>query len=242
MRTHRCFIDKKPLTVGERVNIEGPTVHHLINVLKVKEDHPLMLFNDTGHTFLANILQITRHRIVVEIKEAYEENRESPLHIHLIQSIAKGERMDFTLQKSVELGVCEITPVFSERSEVKLKGDRLESKMLHWRKIIISACEQCGRNQLPILNAPVPFLDWIKNNPVPLGLIADPRASKTIHELTLPKSIVLMIGPEGGFSLTEINWAIQHEYIPIRVGPRILRTETAAMAIISTLQFQAGDL
>jgi len=242
MRTYRCFVDIPQLTAPDRVTLASPASHHLINVLKIKVGNPLTLFNGTDKIFMANVHQITRHHVIVDVKEVYEESRESPLHIHLVQAITKGERMDFTLQKSVELGVAEITPVFSERCEVRLKGERVEVKMNHWRKVIISACEQCGRNRLPVLNTPEPFMEWIRNHPTSLGLIADPRATQTLHELTLPSRVVLMIGPEGGFSLSEVDWAIQHEFKPIRVGPRILRTETAAMAIITALQCKAGDL
>lgn len=242
MRTYRFFIDKPTLSVGDRLIIEPPLSHHMVTVLKLKEQQSVKLFNGTGVTFLGDILNITRRTVMVEVLKAYEESRESPLRIHLIQSISKGDRMDFTLQKSVELGVTEITPVFSERSEVRLRGERVETKMAHWRKVMISACEQSGRNHIPTLHTPVYFLDWIKNNPVQLGIIADPKATQTIHDLKIPQQVSLMIGPEGGFSLGEIDAAVQHQFVSIKMGPRILRTETAAMVIITALQFQAGDL
>jgi len=242
MKLHRFFIDKPTLIVGDKLVIEKPLAHYMVNVLRLKLQRPVMLFNDSGTTFLGTIVEVTRHTLVIEVTESYEESKESNLKIHLVQSISKGERMDFTLQKSVELGVTEITPVFSERTEVRVKGERIDSKMAHWRKVIVSACEQCGRNRLPRLNMPVPMLEWLRANPVTLGLIADPNATQTLHNMTIPEEVTLIVGPEGGFTLTEIHEAIQHEFIPIKMGPRILRTETAAMAIMTLLQFRGGDL
>jgi 16S rRNA (uracil1498-N3)-methyltransferase len=242
MKLHRFFIDKPTLTVGDKLVIEKPLAHYMVNVLRLKLQRPVMLFNDSGMTFLGTIVEVTRHTLVIGVTEAYEESKESALKVHLVQSISKGERMDFTLQKSVELGVAEITPVFSERTEVRVKGERIDSKMTHWRKVIIAACEQCGRNRLPRLNTPMFLLEWLRTHPVSLGVIADPNATTTLHHLDIPNAVTLMVGPEGGFTLTEMHEAIQHQFIPIKMGPRILRTETAALAMMTLLQFRGGDL
>ncbi|MEY3182340.1 MAG: hypothetical protein RLZ35_325 [Pseudomonadota bacterium] len=242
MKLHRFFIEKPSLIVGDKLVIEKPLAHYMVNVLRLKLQRPVMLFNDTGHTFLGTIIEVTRHTLVIEVTESYEESKESNLKVHLVQSISKGERMDFTLQKSVELGVTEITPVFSERTEVRVKGERVDSKMAHWRKVIISACEQSGRNRLPRLNPPIAMMEWLRLNPITLGIIADPNATETLHKVPIQGEATLLVGPEGGFALTEIHAAIQHGFIPIKMGPRILRTETAAIAIMTLLQFCGGDL
>lgn len=169
---------------------------------------------------------------------------ESPLSLHLLQAVSKGERMDLVIQKAVELGVREITPVLTERCVVRLKGSRAEKRHRHWREIIINACEQCGRNRLPLLHHITPVEKVLDEPSGGLKLVLDPSAASSIGALASPRDgeVHLLIGPEGGLSDWELDQATLHGFTAVRLGPRILRTETAALASLSALQVLWGDL
>lgn len=242
MRIPRIF-QAQPLSANSVITLNPETSHYLINVLRLRDDSPLIIFNGEGDEYSAKLINANKKHAVVELDQAIIRDTESPLKIHLGQGIARGERMDFLIQKSIELGVTEITPLFTERSEVKLSADRAEKRLEHWRGIVIAASEQCGRTKLATINPPLSLTAWRDNVVAELKLVLDPDADNSLQQLQLsPQSIAFMIGPEGGLTEHEILSATQHSFTSVRLGPRILRTETAAIATICALQYQWGDL
>lgn len=203
----------------------------------------LILFNGEGLACNATIGQIEKKQVEVSLGEKLAGTTESPLCVHLGLGISKGERMDIAIQKAVELGVSEITPLFTRYSMVKLDAKRQAKRLEHWRGIIISACEQCGRNRLPVLHPIMQSQDWLQQNHAVLKLTLDPVAKQSLAQQPAPSgNISLYIGPEGGLSEDEIKLATQHDFQGVRLGPRILRTETAVIAALTAVQMQWGDL
>jgi 16S rRNA (uracil1498-N3)-methyltransferase len=187
---------------------------------------------------------IDRNRAEVSVGNYIVRETESPLHVTLAQGVSRGERMDYTIQKAVELGVTRIVPLISERCEVRLEGERLTKRVQHWQAVAASACEQCGRNRVPPVLAPVPLNSWLAEPVHGLRLVLNPLAPATLTSLSTPddRLITLLIGPEGGLSDAEVKRAQQSGFVGIRLGPRILRTETAAVTALSALQMLWGDL
>jgi 16S rRNA (uracil1498-N3)-methyltransferase len=209
----------------------------------MKPNQQLYLFDGEGYEVLANILAFEgKNKTQVEIIEVVERTVESPLQIHLGQSISKGDRMEFTIQKSVELGVSEITPIWAERCEVKLKGERLQKKVEHWQSIAVSACEQCGRNVVPKVNMPVALEEWVKQRTESITITLHHRASTQLNQISAPDSAALLIGPEGGLTAQEIEVSEQAGFESIALGPRVLRTETASLAVLTLMQYEWGDV
>lgn len=224
--------------------LSDDATNHVARVLRMTEGQALELFDGSNHIFPTIITQISKKSVVVNIEQGQLADRESALHIHLGQVISRGERMEFTIQKSVELGVNVITPLWSERCSVKLEGERLDKKIQQWQKIAIAACEQCGRNRIPEIRPMMKLQDWCAENDGALKLNLHPRAQYSIR--TLPKmpeqGVRLLIGSEGGLSPQEIAQTEQQGFTEILLGPRVLRTETAALAAITALQLTFGDL
>lgn len=217
--------------------------NHLANVLRLKAEHPIVLFNGDGNEYSATLIEVNKRKVLASAHAKLSLSVESPLSIHLGQGVSKGDRMDFALQKSAELGVSEITPLLTERCAVKLDAQRWQKKHQQWQKLIISACEQCGRNSLPELHPPIPLANWLAQGGEQLRLTLDPQATKSIKHLSPPgKGVKLLIGPEGGLSDQELYQSQQSGFSGMSLGPRILRTETAALASISLLQGLFGDL
>lgn len=242
MATSRIYIDQE-ITVGNSLTLQDTAGHHVARVLRMKIDQPLILFNGQGGEFSAKIISIHRSKVEVEVNDFFDIERESWINIELIQGLSKGEKMDFTIQKAVELGVNKIVPLITTFSNVKLDQKRFEKKLDHWRKVIISACEQCGRNQIPELTGIKKLDNLISNDQKDLKLILAPDAKKSLADFSDQiKNISLVIGPEGGLSKSEIE-SLKKErgYTSVQLGPRILRTETAALATIAALQNQFGD-
>ncbi|MBS0349991.1 MAG: 16S rRNA (uracil(1498)-N(3))-methyltransferase [Proteobacteria bacterium] len=232
----------QPLSKNSIVILDPAASHHLLSVLRLKEGEPLQVFNGEGGSFSARLDGRRKKLAVIQIHEFDPSETESPLSIHLGQVISRAERMDFTIQKSVELGVNEITPLISERCGVRLKEQRLENRLEHWSKIAISASEQSGRCRVPKINKVVDFTAFLEQS-IEIGFICDPMAKYVLPETTQPmQRLTLIIGPEGGFSEQEINHAKKTGVQPLWLGPRILRTETAAIAAMTLLQRQWGDL
>ncbi len=230
------------LTPGETVCLPDATSHYLLHVLRLRPDDALVLFNGQAHgEYPARFLEAKKKQAYVNIESYHARNLESPLALHLGQAISAGDKMDLAIQKSVELGVHTITPLLTQYSK-QYKTNHLQKKREHWQKIIISACEQCGRNQLPTLNAAQPLATWLRSDLTPLKLLFHPS---TNTREDLPKNVsdvTVLIGPEGGLSEQEILEATQQDFLTLDLGPRILRTETAAMAAITMLQSRWGDL
>jgi len=176
----------------------------------------------------------------VQLAESFAGQTESPLRIHLGQGLSRGERMDWAIQKATELGVSEITPIVSERCEVRLKDERTDKRLAHWRQIAISACEQCGRSTLPVIHPPLLLAEWVKQTAAELKLVLHPVAEPlTSHPK--PGTLAFLIGPEGGLSDNEVAQAAQAGYLPARLGPRVLRTETAPVVALAVAQQLWGD-
>ncbi len=231
------------LAAETQIELESDAVNHIANVLRLKAGHPIVLFNGDGNEYSAELADVAKRKVVVSVDAKLSISVESPLSIHLGQGISRGDRMDFVLQKSVELGVTKITPLITERCGVKLSDDRWQKKHDQWQKIIQGACEQCGRNVLPELAEPVTLQQWLGQSTNQLRLTLHPRAEQTIKNLAVPtEGVRLLIGPEGGFSDQELYQTEEAGFQTVRMGPRVLRTETAALAAISALQSQFGDL
>ncbi|RZQ55292.1 16S rRNA (uracil(1498)-N(3))-methyltransferase [Pseudidiomarina tainanensis] len=244
MRIPRIYqATANPWVVGAQIELEADAANHVGRVLRMSAGQQLELFNGDGSNYAATITEATKRAVQVKIDAVTTNVSESAVHIHLAQGISRGDRMDFVLQKSVELGVAEITPLFTERCGVKLSGERLLKKQQQWQKIVIAACEQSGRSRVPMVHTPVSFSQWLQQLPSGLRLTLDPYAQKPLRDLAeQPQQLTLFIGPEGGLSEQEVVSASEHGFLPVRLGPRILRTETAALTALSIIQYQFGDL
>jgi 16S rRNA (uracil1498-N3)-methyltransferase len=241
MRLSRIY-HPAPLAAGGRAELGDAAANHVVRVLRLSVGAPLILFNGAGGEFAAVIGAIDKHRVTVEIGDFYDKEREPPLPLWLAQGISRGERMDYTVQKAVELGVSRIVPLFTEHCGVQLDGERLAKRVKHWQGVVIGACEQCGRNRIPHIDAPVTFSQWLAAPGDGLRLVLDPNAEHTLAQLPVPSGpVTLLIGPEGGLSDREIALAKQSAYLGLRLGPRILRTETAAVAALAALLGAWGD-
>ncbi len=216
---------------------------HVGRVLRMKPEQQVLLFDGSGHEFPAVITEVTKKAVHVDLTEKIERDIESPLNLHLGQVVSRGDKMEFTIQKSVELGVNTITPLISERCGVKLDQKRFDKKLAQWQKIIIAACEQCGRNTVPEIRPIMSLEDWCKEEYQGLKLNLHPRAKYSINTLPEPvTNVKLLIGPEGGLSSSEIDMTQEYQFEETLLGPRVLRTETAALTAITALQVRFGDL
>ena len=242
MRVPRVFIDQKVVS-GESIFLPTDKVHHILNVLRLHDGDQIKLFNNSGFEFTAKIIEAKKKAIQVEVGESSQCENESPLEIALYLGVSRGPHMDFSIQKAVELGVKVIIPIISEFSNVKLMGNRVDNKITHWEKIIIGAAEQCGRNTLVELQSPMIFNESINLDNGSKKLILHPGVGQTMSKINIKNNkLVLMIGPEGGFSDAEFQKALDNNYISVNLGPRILRTETAVVCSLSNAQQLWGDL
>ncbi|WP_373767677.1 16S rRNA (uracil(1498)-N(3))-methyltransferase [Glaesserella sp.] len=243
MRIPRIY-HPEPLAGKNNCVLSDEAANHVGRVLRMQEGAELILFDGSNMTFHAVIRHIGKKQIDVAIRSSQTDDRESPLSIHLGQVISRGDRMEFTIQKSVELGVNVITPLWSERCGVKLDGERQDKKIQQWQKIAIAACEQCGRNMIPEIRPIMKLSDWCKEQDGMLKLNLHPRAQYTLKSLpTIPREGVrLLIGSEGGLSPKEIAMTEEEGFTEVLLGKRILRTETASLATITALQLLYGDL
>ena len=226
---------------GELV-VPVASAHHLIHVLRARPGDAVVLFDGRGHEYDARIERIDKAGVTLRVGDARAVARESPLHVTLAQGISSGERMDYTVQKAVELGVAAIQPLATERSVVRLDSARAAKRVAHWQAVVASACEQCGRNHVPHV-APVMALGaWLAAAPAGVRLTLSPDASKTLRDLTRPDApVTLLVGPEGGLSARERVDAAAAGFAATRLGPRVLRTETAALAALAAMQTLWGD-
>jgi len=241
MRIPRIF-HAGPLRPNEALELSETAANHVARVLRMREQSPLVIFNGEGGEYQAQIVRIEKRQVYVSLGQYVEREVESPLQLTLAQGISRGERMDYTLQKAVELGITTIVPLLTEHCVVDLKGERLEKRLAHWRGIIIGACEQCGRNHLPQLLPVTTLAAWLEASGEGQRLLLDHRATGGVNTLDRASSFSLLIGPEGGLSATEQQQAIASGYQGISLGPRVLRTETAALVALSALQARFGDL
>ena len=240
MRNPRIYAPVQ-LQEYQPVDLPESAANHVGRVLRMKPSDPLILFNGEGGCWQARVSQVTKKQVQIVPLEFMPVDKESPLKISLGQTLSRGERMDYAIQKAVEAGVTEITPLFTERCEVKLNPERAEKRLRHWQQIIISACEQCGRNIVPVIHNPVSINEWLQSRTTQLNFVLHHRTKQALTGYDVPESVSLLIGPEGGLTAEEISLAEKHGFNPLALGPRVLRTETAPVAAISLMQYLWGD-
>jgi 16S rRNA (uracil1498-N3)-methyltransferase len=246
MRITRVFVEG-PLCSGQRATLSDSAHQHLVRALRLVEGAEVQAFDGIGNAWRARLAQVGKRGSEIDLLEPIAALPESGLRIELGQALARGEKMDLVLQKATELGVAHIAPLITERSEVKLDAERAERRLGHWRGVLIHACEQCGRARLPDLQSPIRIEHWASALTAPLKLMLDPDAELGIAQasqaLRRPDPCVgLAIGPEGGFGSRDLQALRDAGFIAVRLGPRVLRTETAGLASIAILQALVGDL
>ena len=240
MRNPRIY-SEQPLQAGITVDLAESAANHVGRVLRMKAGESLFLFNGEGSAFQGKVAAVSKKQVQVELESELEGDAQSPLVIELGQTLSRGERMDYAIQKATEMGVSSITPLFSERCEVKLNAERQDKQRRRMQQIAISACEQCGRNIVPVINPPMKLQNWLESRETELNFVLHHRTEKKLDGYDKPVSVSLLIGPEGGLTAEEIVQAEAREFKPLALGPRVLRTETAPVAAISLMQFLWGD-
>lgn len=243
MRLTRCHVET-PLAVGQTLSLPEEAANHLVRVMRLREGDGCVLFNGDGHDYRATLVVVGKRDAQVRIDAALAVANESPLHITLLQGIARGEKMDLILQKATELGVNAIVPVNAERTEVKLDAARAEKRLAHWTSVVVSACGQSGRARVPSVAAPQSLLDAARQVPAEaLKLTLDPLGEHRLSTLQPARGgVVIAIGPEGGWSPRDRQALGEAGFQGLQLGPRILRTETAGLAAIAAVQARLGDL
>jgi 16S rRNA (uracil1498-N3)-methyltransferase len=242
-RSARLYIDNQ-LREGLRLDLPQEAAHHAVRVLRLRAGDEIVLFDGRGGEYPARIEAIERSRVAVNVGAHRAVERESPLEVTLVQGVSSGERMDITVQKAVELGVRAIQPVLAEKSVVKLDAERAEAKREHWRRVAISACEQCGRNRIPDIWPVISLPEYCRAaRPAAIRLLLSPSGQAHLRQAIprLEQTLALAVGPEAGFSASEEELLMATGFRPIMLGPRVLRTETAAPAALAALNALGGD-
>jgi 16S rRNA (uracil1498-N3)-methyltransferase len=241
LRAPRFYVDA-PLRAGGACLLPEDSVHHAIHVLRLRPGDAITLFNGRGGEYAGRIASMEKLRIAADVLAHDPVERESPLRVTLVQGVSSGERMEFTIRKAVELGVAEIRPVLAAASVARPKGERAASRQAHWQRIAISACEQCGRNRLPTVHPLVNVKDYrVEGNST--GILLSPSSGLAFSKISaqVKNEAILAAGPEAGFSAEEERAFLEAGFVPARLGPRVLRTETAALAALSALAALRGD-
>jgi 16S rRNA (uracil1498-N3)-methyltransferase len=244
MSSTRLYIEQ-PIVAGSEAEISGDPANYVGRVLRLKAGDALTLFDGRGAEYEAVLRSLSKSSIRVTVGDKCLRSTESPLRIHLLQGVSRGERMDLVVQKATELGVHRITPVLTDHTMVRLDDKRAAKRTQHWKGIAASACEQCGRNVLPVVDSPIALRTWISEHPGDQAprLIMTPGAAVSLASVRpVEDRLTLLIGPEGGFSDAEYELAELTGFKSVGFGPRVLRTETAALAILAALQVLFGDL
>ena len=237
------FYVSAAISEGQEFDLPEDAFRHWVQVLRARVGDTAQLFDGSGDEFEASLLAIGKRSAQVRIGARITIDRESPLRLSLAQAVSKGDRMDYTLQKAVELGVSEIQPLLTERTVVKVDAERWEKKLEHWRGVIVAACEQSGRTRLPTLRPVLKLDSWLAQpHEHELRLTLAPTAQSAFRDLPKVRSACLLVGPEGGLSDSEIALAERSGWTAVRLGPRVLRTETAGVAAMSAMQALWGDL
>ena len=242
-RLPRLYVDAA-LEPQAKLVLPEDTAHHAARVLRLREGESALLFDGRGGEYEARLSMPGRGRVTAEIGAWRDVERESPLAVTLVQAISSGEKMDFTIQKAVELGVVSIRPVLSIKSVVRLSAEREAKKLAHWKRVAIAACEQCGRNRLPEVRDAMSVESYCRTpGPASLRLLLSPEADSGLRSIQdrMEGAVTLAVGPEAGFSAAEEQLLAGAGFVPVRLGRRILRTETAALAALAALSALAGD-
>lgn len=237
----RIYVDH-PLKTGDTLELPENAARHVAQVLRMRTGQALTLFNGLGGEYHAELVEVAKRRVQVAIGPHDSVDRESPLQVHLAQCVSKGDRMDWAIQKAVELGVSRIIPVLSERSVVKLNDQRWQKKLDHWRGVIVGACEQSGRTRVPDLLPTCALSDYLRDEPADHRWVLAPDASVSLPGTGVRTSVAVLIGPEGGLSDRDLELAGAAGFQRLSLGPRVLRTETAAAAALTAVQLRFGDL
>jgi 16S rRNA (uracil1498-N3)-methyltransferase len=240
MRAPRLFVEAA-LAPGAGVELRDEALHYARNVLRLEAGAPLLLFNGGGGEFAARVIAVDKRALRLEVERATGAERDAALPVHLGIGLARGERMDWVVQKCTELGVATITPLTLARCNAKLDPSRGDNRLRHWRQVAISACEQCGRNRLPLLEEPVSLDCWLDRRPEAHGLVLHTTDSGALAGGAAPPAVRLLVGPEGGLEPQEFARAVAAGFTPWSLGPRVLRTETAPVAALAILQYVWGD-
>ena len=238
MRLSRFYI-AAPLSLGQHA-LPEEQAHYIGRVLRHGVGDAVQLFDGSGQEYLGQLIEVGKKSVRVELTEHLPGQPDSPLRVHLGQGLSRGERMDWAIQKATELGVAEITPIVSERCEVRLKDERADKRLAHWQQVAISACEQCGRSTVPVIHPPLLLADWLVQVEADLKLVLHPVAEPLVSHAK-PTSLAFLIGPEGGLNDNEVSQAVAAHFQAARLGPRVLRTETAAAVALSVAQQLWGD-
>lgn len=238
------FYTTEPLSVGEELLLPDTTFRHAIQVLRLNAGEPLILFNGTGGEYQARITSVSKRAASVLVEKFSLIDTESPLHLTLVITVIKPDKMDFALQKAVEIGVANIQPLITQRSVIRIGKDKADKKAQHWDGIVQAACEQSGRTRLPTVETPQTLDSWLENSTGGTRIILAPGDYPRIHALPedLPAPISLLIGPEGGFTDEEVEMCLKAGVTAVSLGPRILRAETASTTALALLQHRYGDI
>jgi 16S rRNA (uracil1498-N3)-methyltransferase len=240
VRIHRVYT-LQDLEPGREVSIRDRSAHYLTRVLRITAGQTIVLFNGDGHDYAADVMRPGKKEIILCVTSRLPAARESGLSITVVQAISRGERMDQTLQKCTELGAQAYQPLFSERVEVRPRPEKLEKRLEHWQAVVVSACEQSGRAAVPEVLRPMDFGEWVYQPDPGFRLVLAPGSDCSLTSMELPRNVELVVGPEGGFSEVELGLMASHSVRAVSLGPRILRTETAAPAAVAVMQALAGD-
>jgi 16S rRNA (uracil1498-N3)-methyltransferase len=241
MRIPRCHTSQ-PLQQGVLIHLEEEPAHHLRQVLRLRTGNSIILFDNSGDEYAASLEQVSKQTVKAQVTERLRHEAVATLSIHLLIGISRGERMDLAIQKATELGVNRITPLLTNRCVVKLDEKKRRNRMAHWKRVLVSACEQSERCRLPQLDEPEELSLALSQLNLELGLLLDLQGSQSLQQIAPPEtSVTILVGPEGGLTSDERELAIQQGFTGVRLGPRVLRTETAPLAAIAAVQTLWGD-
>lgn len=246
MHIPRLYVPQT-LTANETIELSKQAAHHIATVMRMKAGREVILFNGQLHEgkegeFKATLAYVDKKNVCVAVGEFVERSTESSLHTELGICLIKNDRMDWLLQKATELGVNKISPLWSEYTDVKIPSDRIEKKYQHWQQVLINACEQCGRTSIPEISLPQKIAAWCESVEADKKIILHPYSGNSVTQETQPVSIALLIGPEGGFSESEVEQALAKNFQSVTLGARILRAETAPLVALSLMQAHYGDI
>lgn len=240
MRVSRIH-SPQTLITGSTLILADDAAHYVGKVLRLRQGEMLALFNGSDGEHLAEVVSVDKKSVTVRLDSRVPNSADPVLPIHVGLGISRGERMDYAIQKATEAGVSSIIPLLTERCEVKLKGERVDNRLSHWNRIAISACEQSGRCTVPVIESPQPLQDWLARERVGASFVLDHRGTQGYPTSCQPEAVTLLIGPEGGLADEEVEMAKAKGFMAVRLGPRVLRTETAPVIAISLAQFLWGD-